>query len=65
MNTAIQELAQNIRCDLFVTPESIASAFDQAYKLAQASDNPAAVMTAVQCVVNAISNELLKIKDED
>jgi hypothetical protein len=60
MNT--KQLGNALHSALFATPESISAAYDQALQIANASENSAAVMTAVQVVVNAIAQELMKME---
>jgi hypothetical protein len=40
-------------------------AYDYAMQIAQASDNPAAVMTAIQVLVNTIAVELIAMGKRD
>lgn len=54
------ELARALKHNMFATRETIDEAFEYAHMIAKGSNNPAAVMTAVQVVVNTISNEILK-----
>ena len=54
------ELAKYLQHKMFSDRETIDEAFEYAYMVAKATDNPAAVMTAVHVVVNTICNELLK-----
>ena len=63
MNT--QEFGKSLHSNLFATPDSISTAYDQSMQIANASENPAAVMTAVQVVVNAIAQELIKESNDD
>lgn len=63
MNT--QEFGKSLHSNLFATPDSISAAYDQALQIANASENPAAVMTAVQVVINAIAQELMTETNDD
>jgi hypothetical protein len=49
-------LAESIRNRLFADRASFDEALDYAYSVAKATDNPAAVMTAVMVVVNTLAN---------
>lgn len=54
-----QELAQAIKVGLFADRGTdIRAALDYAYNVAQATDNPAAVMTAVHVVLNTVANAM-------
>jgi len=54
-----RNLGKDLHNGLYATPPDIRSAYDQALMIANASDNPSAVLTAVQIVVNAIAAELM------
>ena len=54
------ELAKALQHKMFANRDSIDQALEYAYTIAKASENPAAVMTAVHVVINTICNELLK-----
>lgn len=58
-NESIYHLGKALHSPIFVTPDTINEAYDQALQIANASENSAAVMTAVQVVVNAIAQELM------
>ena len=49
------ELADSIRNDIFASRDTLDEAYAYASSIAQASDNPAAVLTAVQVVVNTLA----------
>lgn len=55
---AIYELAHSIYAPMFAERESVREAFAYAHEIAKASENPAAVMTAVYVVVNTIAKQL-------
>jgi len=59
----MKELITSLKQPMFASRDTIEEAYDYALKVAKATDNPAAVMTAVQVVVNTIANELEKIAD--
>ena len=61
MNKEIQTLASGLYSPLFATKESIRDAILYAYDIAKASDNPAAVTTALHVVLNTIAEELERI----
>lgn len=44
---------------------NIREAFDYAYTVADASDNPIAVRTAIHVVVNTIANKLIEMGAQD
>ena len=58
-----EELYKSLHVGLFSERDTINIAYDYANDVAQSTDNPAAVMTAIQVVVNTIANELLKLED--
>ena len=49
-------LAESVRNRLFADRASFDDAMEYAYSIAQGTDNPAAVMTAVMVVVNTLAN---------
>ena len=57
----LHALALRLKCNLFHTRETITDAMDYANKVAQASDNPAAVLTAVHVVLNSVAEALIEI----
>ena len=59
--TTPAELGKALYSGLFATRDNLHDAYEYASQIAQASDNAAAVMTAVQVVVNTIAVELLKM----
>lgn len=61
MNKEIQSLASGLYSPLFATRDSIKDAILYAYDIAKASDNPAAVTTALHVVLNTIAQELERI----
>ena len=61
MNKEIQSLASGLYSPLFATKESIKESISYAYDIAKASDNPAAVTTALHVVLNTIAQELERI----
>lgn len=54
------ELAKSLKHGMFASRDTIDEAFEYAYSIARASDNTAAVMTAVQVVVNTIAEQMIK-----
>lgn len=58
-----KQLLQSLKQPMFASRDSIEEAYDYALMVAKATDNPGAVMTAIQVVVNTIVNELEKITD--
>ena len=61
MNKDIQTLASGLYSPLFATRDSIKDAILYAYDIAKASENPAAVTTALHVVLNTIAQELERI----
>jgi len=61
MNKEIQSLASGLYSPLFATRDSIKESITYAYDIAKASDNPAAVTTALHVVLNTIAEELERI----
>lgn len=58
LDKEIITLAQGLYSPLFATKESIRESITYAYDIAKASDNPAAVTTALHVVLNTIAQEL-------
>ena len=58
LDKEIQTLASGLYSPLFATKESIKDAITYAYDIAKASDNPAAVTTALHVVLNTIAEHL-------
>ena len=58
MNKEIQTLASGLYSPLFATKESIKESISYAYDIAKASDNPAAITTALHVVLNTIAQHL-------
>ena len=63
--TTPAELGKALYSGLFAVQDNLHDAYEYATQIADASDNPAAVMTAVQVVVNTIAVELLKMGAHD
>ena len=61
MNKEIQTLASGLYSPLFAIRDSIKDAILYAYDIAKASDNPAAITTALHVVLNTIAQELERI----
>jgi hypothetical protein len=61
MNT--QTLAKGLYFPLFGKRETMQEAFDYFTQVAQGSDNPAAIMTAVHVLVNTIAKEIEAINE--
>jgi len=59
----IQEYAAQLRNSLFGERDTIVDAYKYVETIADASDNPAAVYTAVHVLMNTISKELLALKE--
>jgi len=55
---AILELAHSIYAPMFAERDSLREAFAYAQEVAKASDNPAAVLTAVYVLTNSIAKQL-------
>ena len=58
-----KQLGEALTIGLFSDRETIREAFDYAYQIADASENPAAVRTAVHVVVNTIAKTLIDMGD--
>lgn len=54
--TPNQRFARSVRNRLFADRKTFDEAMEYAYSIAQGTDNPAAVMTAVMVVVNTLAN---------
>ena len=59
------QLGKALYSNLFSARDNLHDAYEYASQIADASDNPAAVMTAVQVVVNTIAVELLAMGERD
>jgi hypothetical protein len=59
------QLGKALYSGLFAARDNLHDAYEFATQIADASDNPAAVMTAVQVVVNTIAVELLAMGARD
>jgi len=53
------EMARALKHNMFATRSTIDEAFEYAHMIARASDNPAAVMTAVQVVINTLCDQII------
>lgn len=58
-----QELAKAVRNNMFATRDTYDQAMEYAYSIARGTDNPAAVMCAVQVVVNTLAKYIAEIKE--
>jgi hypothetical protein len=58
LDKEIITLAQGLYSPLFASRDSIKDAITYAYDIAKASENPAAVMTALHVVLNTIAQHL-------
>ena len=58
-----QELAKAVSNQLFATRDTYDEAMEYAYSVAKGTDNPAAVMTAVQVVVNTLAKYIAETKE--
>lgn len=63
MNTL--EYAAQLRNSLFASRETIVDAYKYVEQVANASDNPAAVYTAVHVLMNTIANELVALNNAE
>lgn len=61
MNTL--EYAAQLRNSLFASRDTIVDAYKYVEQVANASDNPAAVYTAVHVLMNTIANELVALEE--
>jgi chorismate synthase len=59
------EFAKAIKHNVFATKESYDEAMEYAWSVAKGSNNSAAVMTAVQVVVNTIAKQMLENEKVD
>jgi hypothetical protein len=57
-----QQLGKSLYSGLFATKADLPEAYNYAMQIAQASENPAAVMTAIQVLVNTIAVELMAMQ---
>ncbi|NBR23088.1 MAG: hypothetical protein EBU08_04720 [Micrococcales bacterium] len=56
--TQLSSLARSISSPMMADRDTLAEAFDYAFEIAKASDNPSAVMTAIFVVTNTIAKQL-------
>jgi hypothetical protein len=63
--TELHLLAASITVGLFAKRDSMQEAFDYAHKIANASDNPAAVMTALHVVLNTLAARINELADKE
>ena len=61
----LKEYAESIECKLFSKHDTVEEALDYAYKIAQASENPSAVVTALWVVLNTVAQDLRQLDTED
>jgi len=57
----MEDLIKSLKQPMFASRDSIEEAYEYMQMVAKATDNPMAVITACQVVVNTICNELEKI----
>jgi len=57
------ELAKAVRNNMFATRDTYDEAMEYAYEVAKGTGNPAAVMTAVQVVVNTLAKYISETKE--
>lgn len=62
--TELQALASSITVGLFAKRDTLQEAFDYAHKIANASDNPMAVMTALHVVLNTVADRINELTDK-
>jgi len=55
-----QELAHSIYSPLFAEYSDLKQAYDYASKIASASENPAAILTAIHVMMNSIALQIEK-----
>jgi hypothetical protein len=60
--TNLKEYAQDLDMGIFSSRETLSEALDYAYAIAKATEDPAAVITAVHVVLNTVSRELKQIE---
>jgi hypothetical protein len=58
MNQELQHLAVQMYTPLFAERDTVKEAYDYAMAIAKASDNPAAVTTAIHVLMNTISKDI-------
>lgn len=58
LDKEILTLASNLYSPLFATRDSIKDAYTYAYDIAKASENPAAMTTAIHVLMNTIAQHL-------
>ena len=58
MKDALEDLKYSIYAPMFAEKGDLREAFAYAHELAKASDNPAAVLTAVHVVANTIAKQI-------
>lgn len=60
-----QQLGKDLYSGLFATRDNLHDAYKYAIEIAEASDNPVAVITAIGVVVNTIAVQLMAMGDHD
>ena len=60
-----EELVYKLRCNMFSDRMTVEEAYDYAWKVARASDDQLAVMTAVQVLANTVANEVEKLGESE
>ena len=66
MNTQTpQQLGKSLYSGLFATRDNLHEAYDYAIKIAEASNNPVAVITAIGVLVNTLAQELMKMNTHE
>lgn len=58
------EFAKLLKNGMFADRPTVKEAFDYAFDIANASDNPAAVFTAIMVLSNTIANQIIKNETE-
>ena len=60
----LAEYAKSIRSGIVYTPASLQAAYDYANEVALGTENPAAVLTAVHMVLNAVAQDITELAAE-
>ena len=60
----VKNYAEHIECKIFSKRDTVHEALDYAQMIANGTENPAAVMTAVGVVLNTIAHELKNLEND-
>lgn len=59
------EFAKLLKNGMFAKRDTVKDAYDYAFDIANASDNPSAVITAIMVLSNTIANQIIKNEQDE